>query len=189
MLVGYARTATGDENLEEQLRVLKQAGCQRIFADQILDHKFEQPGLRAAHAFMRAGDTLIIWRLDRLGRSLKEVIQKVEELHREAIGFRSMEDEIDTTQPEGQYQIFVFSALVRCQRNLIRQRTRSGLRAARARGRMGGRKREMTPVKVQQAARLMKEPDVSIREICATLGVAKSTLYRYVSPKGDIRIP
>ncbi len=189
MLVGYARTTTEEDYLEEQLQALRQAGCQRIFTDAIRDHRFEQPGLLAALAFLRDGDTLVVWRMDRLGRSLKEVIQRVEELHYEAIGFRSVQDEIDTTQPEGQYQICVFSALAQCQRNLIRQRTRSGLRAARARGRKGGRKRKVTPEMVQQAARLMKDPDVSVREICATLGVARSTLYRYVSPKGDIRIP
>ncbi len=189
MLVGYALTTPGDESREEQLQALKQAGCQRIFVDEILEHRWKQPGLVAALAFLRKGDALVVWRLDRLGRSLREVIQRVDELHYERIGFRSVQDEVDITQPEGQYQICVFSALVRCQRNLMRQRTRSGLRADRARGRKGGRKRKMTPEMVQRAARLMQEPDASIRAVCTKLGIAKSTLYRYVSPKGEIRTP
>lgn len=188
MLIGYARTSRQEEFREEQLQVLKQAGCQRIFADEIAGHKFEQPGLDAALAAMKPGDTLIIWRLDRLGRSLTEVLKTIQAVHRAGSGLRSVQDEIDTTQPEGHHQVRVFIALEQCQRNLIRQRTQSGLQAARARGRKGGRKRTMTPEKVQLAAKLMKDPLFNVQDICQELAIARATLYRYVSPDGEIRI-
>ena len=187
MLIGYARISTGEQNLDMQVDALKDAGCEKICTDETSGVKSERPGLQEAFEYLREGDTLVVWCLDRLGRSLKDLIRQVEELGERGVGFRSLHESIDTTSSAGKFQFHVFSALAEFERDLIRDRTIAGLRAARARGRMGGRPKEMTPEKLKIAARLMKDHEVSIKEICTTLGVAKSTLYRYVSPKGEIR--
>lgn len=187
MLVGYARVSTGEQNLNLQIDALKQVGCEKIYSDEMSGAKAERPGLRAALEFTRTGDTLVVWRLDRLGRSLKDLLQRVEELQQRQIEFRSLHESIDTTSPGGKFQFHVFSALAEFERDLIRERTMAGLKAARARGRLGGRPKGMTPEKVRMAARLMQDPDVSTVEICQTLGVSRTTLYRYVSPNGEVR--
>lgn len=187
MLVGYARVSTEEQNLGLQLDELKRAGCEKIFTDEMSGVKRERPGLSEALTYMRAGDTLVVWRLDRLGRSLKDLIQRVEELQQSQVGFRSLHESIDTTSPGGKFQFHVFSALAEFERDLIRERTMAGLRAARARGKLGGRPKGMTADKVKMAARLMKDPNVSAKEICKMLGVSRTTLYRYITPKGDIR--
>jgi DNA invertase Pin-like site-specific DNA recombinase len=187
MLIGYARISTGEQNLDMQIDALKEAGCEKVFSDETSGVKSERPGLQDALEYMREGDTFVVWRLDRLGRSLKDLVQKVEDLQSRNIGFCSLQESIDTTSPSGKFQFHVFSALAEFERDLIRERTQAGLRAARARGRMGGRPREMTPEKLKMAVKLMKDPEIPIGEICKTLGIAKSTLYRYVSPKGEIR--
>lgn len=187
MLVGYARVSTEEQNLNLQLDELKRAGCEKFFTDEMSGAKRERPGLSEALAFMRPGDTLVVWRLDRLGRSLKDLIQRVEELQQREIGFRSLHESIDTTSPGGKFQFHVFSALAEFERDLIRERTMAGLRAARARGKLGGRPKGMTPDKVKMAARLMKDPNVSAQEICKMLGVSRTTLYRYISPNGEVR--
>lgn len=189
MLVGYARVSTGEQNLDLQADALKQAGCTKIFTDQMSGAKAERPGLQAAFAFVRTGDTLIVWRLDRLGRSLKDLVQKVEDLQQRQVGFCSLHENIDTTSSVGKFQFHVFSALAEFERDLIRDRTMAGLRAARARGRLGGRPRRMTPEQVKMAAQLMQDPAIDVKEIVRTLGVSRSTLYRYVGPTGDIRWP
>lgn len=188
MLIGYARISTGEQNLDMQVDALTEAGCEKVFADEASGVKAERPGLQAALDYLCAGDTLVVWRLDRLGRSLNDLIRRVEELQRRDVGFRSLHENIDTGSPGGKFQFHVFSALAEFDRDLIRERTRAGLHAARARGRLGGRPREMTPEKVKLASRLMKDREATINEICKTLGIARSTLYRYVSPKGEIRI-
>lgn len=187
MLIGYARVSTGEQNLDLQIDALQGAGCAKVFTDEASGVKAERPGLHAALDYLREGDTLVVWRLDRLGRSLKDLIQRVEDLHQRQVGFRSLQESIDTTSAGGKFQFHVFSALAEFERDLIRERTQAGLRAARARGRMGGRPKEMTPEKLKMAVRLMKDPEVSIQEICRTLDVSKSTLYRYVGPSGEIR--
>jgi DNA invertase Pin-like site-specific DNA recombinase len=187
MLIGYARVSTGEQNLDMQIDALTQAGCARVFSDEISGVKAERPGLTEALAFLRPDDTLVVWRLDRLGRSLKDLVARVEELRNRGIGFRSLHETIDTTSSVGKFQFHVFSALAEFERDLIRDRTMAGLRAARARGRLGGRRREMTADKLRMASRLMKDPEVSIQEICKTLGVSRSTLYRYVAPDGHVR--
>jgi len=188
MLIGYARVSTGEQNLDLQIDALQGAGCAKVFTDEASGVKAERPGLHAALDYLREGDTLVVWRLDRLGRSLKDLIQRVEDLHQRQVGFRSLQESIDTTSAGGKFQFHVFSALAEFERDLIRERTQAGLRAARARGRMGGRPKEMTPEKLKMAVRLMKDPEVSISEICRTLDVSKSTLYRYVGPSGELRI-
>lgn len=187
MLVGYARVSTGEQNLDMQIDALKQAGCGRVFTDEMSGVKAERPGLNEALTFLRPDDTLVVWRLDRLGRSLKDLVARVEELRSRGIGFRSLHESIDTTSSVGKFQFHVFSALAEFERDLIRDRTLAGLRAARARGRLGGRPKGMTPAKVKMAARLMQDRSVSIQEICRTLGVSRTTLYRYVAPDGQVR--
>jgi len=185
--VGYARISTGEQNLDMQMDALKAAGCEEIYHDEMSGAKAQRPGLQKGLEFVRSGDTLIVWRLDRLGRSIKDLIEKVESLKQRDIGFKSLHENIDTTTPSGKLQFHVFSALAEFERDLIRERTHAGLRAARARGIKGGRKREMTPDKVEMAARLMQDKSIPIKDICKTLRVSKPTLYRYVGPGGEIR--
>lgn len=186
MLVGYARISTGDQNLDLQLDALKQAGFERIFTDEISGSKSKRPGLGDALDFVRAGDTLVVWRLDRLGRSLKDLIRRIDELKGGDINFRSLHEHIDTGSSTGKLIFHVIGALAEFERDLIRERTKAGLKAARARGRHGGRPRGMTPKKIELAAQMMSDPNKSIAEICQTLGISSSTLYRYVSKDGQV---
>lgn len=187
MLVGYARVSTEEQNVNLQFDALRQVGCEKLFKDEMSGIKSERPGLSAALAFVRPGDTLVVWRLDRLGRSLKDLIQRVEELKARGVEFRSLHENIDTASPSGKLQFHIFSALAEFERELIRERTMAGLKAARARGKLGGRRRSMTAEKVKLAARLMQDPAVSVDEICRTLRVSRATLYRYVGPTGELR--
>jgi DNA invertase Pin-like site-specific DNA recombinase len=187
MLIGYARVSTGEQNLSLQIDALKQAGCEDIYTDEISSSKADRPGLQKALTYLRKGDTLVVWRLDRLGRSLKDLVQKVEDLKKRGIDFRSLQESIDTTNSVGKFQFHVFSALAEFERDLIRDRTIAGLRSARAQGRLGGRRRLLSSDQVKVASQLMKNPEVSVEEICKTLRVSRPTLYRYVSPQGEIR--
>jgi DNA invertase Pin-like site-specific DNA recombinase len=136
---------------------------------------------------MQPGDTLVVWRLERLGCSFKQVVEHVEALQQRQIGLRSLDEGIDTTGSNGTAQLRVFAALVACEHNLWSERTLTGLGLARARGRRGGRKPKMTSDRVQQTVQLMKNPDMSVQQICKTLGISSSTLYRYVTPTGEVR--
>jgi DNA invertase Pin-like site-specific DNA recombinase len=187
MLVGYARGSTEEQNLDLQRDALEQAGCDKLFTDEMSGAKSERPGLNAALAFVRPGDTLVVWRLDRLDRSLKDLIQRVEELKGRGVEFRSLHEAIDTASLSGKLQFHIFSALAEFERDLIRERTMAGMKAARARGKLGGRRRSMTSEKVKLAARLMQDPGVSVDEICRTLRVSRATFYRYVTPDGHMR--
>lgn len=187
MLVGYARVSTGEQNLDMQLDALKKAGCEKVFSDELSGAKSERPGLTEAFKFVRTGDTLVVWRLDRLGRSLRDLLTRVEELRQREIGFKSLHENIDTTSPAGKLQFHIFSALAEFERDLIRERTMAGLRAARARGRKGGRKQQMTPDKIKVAASLMKDKSNSVKDICQTLHISRTTLYRYINPNGEVR--
>ena len=187
MLIGYARVSTEDQHLHLQVDALKEAGCEKLFTDEMSGMKSERPGLREALAFVRAGDTLVVWRLDRLGRSLKDLIARVEEMKQHQVEFRSLTENIDTSNSGGKFMFHVFSALAEFERDLIRERTLAGLTAARARGRLGGRPRAMAEEKIKMAASLMKDPGVSVKEICRNLGVSRTTLYRYIGPHGEIR--
>ncbi len=144
MLIGYARVSTHEQNLNPQTDALKQAGCERIFKDQISGARKERPGLQDALDFAREGDTLLVWRLDRLGRSLKNLINIIAGLEKRGIGLRSLQESIDTTTSGGRLIFHVFGALAEFERNLIRERTRAGLAAARACGRKGGRPRKLS---------------------------------------------
>lgn len=181
MLVGYARVSTDDQDLALQLDALKSAGCERMYEDTASGAKAERVGLHRALEHLRHGDTLIVWRLDRLGRSLSQLIQLMTELDQRGVGFRSLTELIDTTTPGGKLVFQIFGALAEFERNLIRERTMAGLAAARARGRKGGRPRRLdTDAKVQVARRLYEDRMHSISEICQMLGISRATLYRYV---------
>jgi DNA invertase Pin-like site-specific DNA recombinase len=187
MLVGYARVSTGDQKLDLQLDALRAAGCERIFTDQISGSKSERLGLKEALDYVRAGDTLVVWRLDRFGRSLKDLVAKVEELKGRDVGFRSLQESIDTTSSTGKLIFHIFGALAEFERDLVRERTMAGLASARARGRKGGRPRSMDASKIKLATRLMKDPELSVEEVCEAVGVSSATLYRYVAPDGTVR--
>lgn len=187
MHIGYARVSTEDQHLHLQIDALKKAGCEKIFTDEMSGAKSERPGLREALSFVRQGDTLVVWRLDRLGRSLKDLIDRVEELKGRQVQFRSLNENIDTSSSGGKFMFHIFSALAEFERDLIRERTMAGLMAARARGRLGGRPKIMPMEKIKMAASLMKDPSLSVKDICRNLGISRTTLYRYVGPQGQIR--
>lgn len=180
MLVGYVRVSTLDQEDSLQIDALKQAGCERIFRDKASGAKTERPGLQEAVDFLREGDSLVVWRLDRLGRSLKHLLETVALLEERGIGFRSLQEAIDTTTSGGRLIFHIFGALAEFERNLIRERTIAGLRAARARGRKGGRPRKLNDNKITLAYRLYDEKKHTIKEICQMMGVSKPTLYAYL---------
>lgn len=191
MLVGYARVSTDDQTLALQHDALQGAGCERIFSDRISGAKAERPGLNEALDFCRHGDILTVWRLDRLGRSLTQLIALMTTLDERGVGFKSLTEQIDTTTSGGKLIFHIFGALAEFERNLIRERTQAGLTAARARGRQGGRPRTKaldSTRKVQLAQRLYDDPANSIEDICRTLGISRATLYRYVTPSTRKRI-
>jgi DNA invertase Pin-like site-specific DNA recombinase len=181
MQIGYARVSTLEQKVTPQIDQLKQAGCERIFRDKASGAKTERPGLQEALDFLREGDSLVVWRLDRLGRSLKHLLATVSELEERGVGFRSLQESIDTTTSGGRLIFHIFGALAEFERNLIRERTLAGLRAARARGRVGGRPRKLDAKKTELAYRLYDEKKYAVKEICQMLGVSKPTLYAYLA--------
>ena len=181
MLIGYARVSTDDQNLDLQRDALQQAGCERVFEDTASGAKAKRVGLVALMEILRAGDTVVIWRMDRLGRSLKDLIALVERLEAVGVGLRSLQEKIDTTSSGGRLVFHLFGALAEFERNLIRERTQAGLTAARARGRHGGRKKRLDPAKQKMALRLYHERQHTVEEICRMMGVGRSTLYNYLN--------
>lgn len=182
MLIGYARVSTQDQTLDLQTDALKQAGCEKIFTDMTSGAKADRPGLQAAVDQLRAGDTLVVWRLDRLGRTLKHLIAAVTDLSDKGIGFKSLQENMDTTTSGGKLIFHIFGALAEFEREVIKERTVAGLQAARARGRRGGRPKIQTldPKKIALARKLYAERSMPVQEICDTLHIGKATLYRYV---------
>lgn len=183
MQIGYARISTQEQTLDLQHDALAQSGCGRIFDDTASGAKTERPGLVEALSYLRAGDTLVVWRLDRLSRSLWQLIETVVDLSQREIGFRSLTEQIDTTTSTGKLVFHVFGALAEFERDLIRERTQAGLAAARARGRVGGHPRTKaldSPEKVALAQTLYNNKHTSIADICRTLRISPSTLYRYI---------
>jgi DNA invertase Pin-like site-specific DNA recombinase len=180
MLVGYARVSTTDQTLHLQLDQLKQAGCERWYTDTMSGAKSDRPGLGEALSYVRPGDTFVVWKLDRLGRSLPHLIETITRLQEQSIGFRSLTENIDTTTPGGKLIFHIFGSLAEFERDLIRERTTAGLAAARARGRLGGRPKKLTGNKVQTAQHLY-DAGMAIPEICSTLGISRATLYRSIS--------
>jgi len=180
VLVGYARVSTQDQRPELQLDALKGAGCAKVFVEKASGALRERPELQAALQYMRPGDTLVVWKLDRLARSLKQLIETVEALEKRTIGFRSLTEAIDTTTAGGKLVFHIFAALAEFERSIIRERTRAGLDAARARGRSGGRPPALTEKDLQQARALLTDPEIAVEEVARRLGVGASTLYRHL---------
>lgn len=180
MLIGYARVSMHDQNLSLQTDALEKAGCKKIFVDQISGSTSEREGLSKALSFLREGDTLIVWRLDRLGRSLKHLIELVKELEEKGVGFKSLTESIDTTTSGGKLIFHIFGALAEFERNLIRERTKAGLAAARARGRKGGRPYALNKKQRKVAIKLYKEKKHTVKEVCEIMGISKPTLYSYL---------
>ena len=185
MQIGYARVSTLEQNVQPQIDQLKQASCKRIFRDKASGAKTERPGLHDALGFLREGDMLVVWRLDRLGRSLKHLLETVSELEERGIGFRSLQENIDTTTSGGRLIFHIFGALAEFERNLIRERTMAGLRAARARGRIGGRPRKLDEKKTELAYQLYAEKKYAVKEICQMLEVSKPTLYKCLQRRNE----
>ncbi len=176
MLVGYARVSTEDQNLELQLDALKQAGAEKVFTDKVSSVK-NRPGLEEALAYVREGDVLVVWKLDRLGRTVKGLIDLVASLQERGVQFRSLTDGIDTSTPAGRFFFHVMAALAEMERELIRERTNAGLASARARGRQGGRKPKMSESKIAAAKQLL-DAGRPAQEVADNLGVSRATLYR-----------
>ena len=179
MLIGYARVSTQDQNSNFQLDALREAGCDRVFEEQASGAQRDRPQLSAAIDYMRAGDTLVVWRLDRLARSLKQLIETVEYLEDAEAGFKSLAENIDTTTAGGRLVFHVFGALAEFERTLIRERTGAGLAAARARGRVGGRPAALSEADKAIATALMRDSSISMSQIAKRLGCAVSTLHRH----------
>src|SRR5947209_12157805 len=184
MLIGYARVSTEDQHLDLQQDELEKAGCEKIFTDTVSGTKARRPGLEEALSHLRAGDTLVVWRLDRLGRSLRHLIDTVTDLQERGIGFKSLTESIDTTTSGGRLVFHIFGALAEFEREIIRERTQAGLAAARARGRKGGRKPGRDPKKATLANVLRSTPSLSVEQICEMLQVSRATFYRYTREAG-----
>lgn len=181
MQFGYARVSTGEQDCSMQVDALRAAGCERVFAETASGAATERPELAAALSHSRAGDILVIWRLDRLGRSLPHLIEIVGKLEQAGVGLRSLAEGIDTTTPNGRLIFRIFGALAEFERELIRERTRAGLASARARGRKGGRPPKLGAEKMRIARRLLDDADTTISEVARTLGVHRSTLHKALS--------
>lgn len=188
MDVGYARVSTREQDLDLQRDALQNAGVEKIYWEKVSSRKEDRPELAKALDYCRKGDVLVVYKLDRLGRSLKELLEIVSGLEERGIGFRSLQEALDTTTPGGRLVFHIFASLAEFERDLIRERTMAGLQAARARGRKGGRKPKMDERKIALARKLMADPEYSVAEICETLGVSSSTLYRH-APPGEAEIP
>ena len=179
MLVGYARISTTGQSPALRRDVLEATGCSRIFKETASGAKRQRPQLQAALDWMREGDTLAVWRLDRLARSIRQLIETVEDLGARGIGFRSLTETIDTTTFGGRLVFHVFGALAEFERNLIVERTRAGLDAARARGRVGGRPAALDDSAIAVASTLLRDPTIPIHEVARRVGVSRATLYSY----------
>lgn len=179
MMIGYARISTQDQNLDLQTEALTRAGCEKIYEDKISGVRAERPGLTRALEMLREGDTLVVWKFDRLGRSVKQLVDMVGELHRQGIQFKSLTDAIDTGTPAGRFFFHVMASLAEMERELSVERTRAGLDAAKQLGRKGGRKPKMTSSKIESAKKLLAS-GIPPRDVAKDLGVSVPTLYRWL---------
>ena len=183
MQIGYARVSTTDQNLSLQKKALEKHGCEKIYEDEISGTRSNRPGLNKALEMLRKGDTLVVWKLDRLGRSVKDLITLVADLNSREIHFKSLTDSIDTSTPSGRFFFHVMASLAEMERELIVERTKAGLEAAKKLGRKGGRKRKMTDSKLKSAKKLL-ESGVLPKDVANNLGVSLATLYRWI-PASD----
>jgi DNA invertase Pin-like site-specific DNA recombinase len=181
MLIGYARVSTADQTLALQQDALHKAGCDKIFTDTASGAKAERKGLDEALSYVRKGDTLVVWRLDRLGRSLQHLIETIKDLDKRKIGFKSITENIDTTTSGGKLVFHIFGALAEFERDIIRERTNAGLQAARERGKRGGRPKALTLKKLEMLHALYADKSNSIEDICKTFNISRKTFYRYIT--------
>jgi DNA invertase Pin-like site-specific DNA recombinase len=180
MLVGYARVSTQDQNPALQLDALKAAGCEKVFTEKASGAQRDRPELAAALSYMRPGDSLVVWKLDRLARSMPQLIDTVSTLEDQGIGFRSLTEAIDTTTAGGKLVFHIFGALAEFERSVIRERTRAGLKAARDRGRKGGRPPALSAADLAAAKALLRDPAITVDEVATRLKVSPATLYRHL---------
>src|ERR671927_1658755 len=179
MYIGYARVSTEDQNLDLQRDALEKAGCELIFDDMVSGTKARRPGLEKALSHLRRGDTLVVWRLDRLlGRSLRHLIDTVTELQDKGIEFKSLQESIDTTTSGGKLVFHIFGALAEFEREIIRERTQAGLQSARSRGRIGGRPKTLSVRQVSMLRNMAADTSLTVADICETLGIGRTTFYR-----------
>ena len=183
MKIGYARVSTSEQSVHMQKQALKQAGCEKIFSDTASGVRANRTGLDNAMNDLRAGDTLVVWKLDRLGRSLQHLIQTIKLLQEKKIGFQSLQENIDTTTSGGKLIFNIFSALAEFERDVIRERTKAGLQAARARGRLGGRPFLLAPKSVARLKKLYDARKNTVIEICKIFNISRPTFYNYLKVK------
>ncbi|MEM1289432.1 MAG: recombinase family protein [Pseudomonadota bacterium] len=180
MLIGYARVSTQDQKPQLQLDALTAVGCEKIFEEKASGAQRDRPQLQAAIDYMRNGDTLVVWKLDRLARSIKQLIETVERLEERGIGFQSITEAIDTTTSGGRLVFHIFAALAEFERSIIRERTMAGLASAKARGKLGGRPPALSAEDLTHARAMLADPDITVAQVAKRLGVAPSTLYRHL---------
>ena len=186
MLIGYARVSKTEQNLDMQMDALRVAGCQKIFADKQSGARWDRVELQAARSHLRAGDTLVVWKLDRLGRTVLQSVQFLNELHKAEVEFRSLTEGIDTNTPMGKFYFVMASALAELERDRIIERTNCGLKAAAARGRKGGRKRVLEPDREAHALELLADGKRSMAEVARLLKVSRPTISRIVDRAGQV---
>jgi len=180
MFVGYARVSLPEQHLALQTDALQRAGCERLYTDTMSGRQADRPGLRTALEVVRAGDTFVVWKLDRLGRSLSHLVETVQALHQQRTHFKSLQENIDTTSGAGKLIFHLFAALAEFERDLIQERTRAGLAAARARGKLGGRPKALRPHQAARVRALYNARELSVSEICVLFSIGKTTVYRYL---------
>jgi DNA invertase Pin-like site-specific DNA recombinase len=180
MLIGYARISTHDQTLALQQDALEKVGCEKIFTDRVSGTKAQRIGLTEALSHLREGDTLVVWRLDRLGRSLRHLIDTITELNARGVGFKSLTENIDTTTSGGKLVFHIFGALAEFEREIIPERTQAGLASARSRGKVGGRPKALSARQVQILRNMAADPSLTVSDICKTLGIGRTTFYRYM---------
>ncbi|NCD20093.1 MAG: recombinase family protein [Actinobacteria bacterium] len=188
-LLGYARVSTTDQDASLQADALRAAGCYRVFVDTISGALEHRPEFDKVIDQLRPGDTLVVWRLDRLGRSIRHLIDQLHALDERGVGFRSLQETIDTTSSGGRLVFHVFAALAEFERDLIRERTNAGLAAARARGRTGGRPSSLSPAQVKAARRMYEQQEMTVAQIGDVLGVSRTTIYRALNRQGVPAVP
>jgi DNA invertase Pin-like site-specific DNA recombinase len=187
MRVGYARVSTGEQTLDMQIDALEDEGCEKIYSEKISGAAKERPKLQECMEHLREGDTLVVWKLDRLGRSMQDLVEKVESLGDRGIDFVSLQQDIDTTSAQGKLVFHLMAAMAEFERNITRERTMAGLKAAKERGKTGGRPSALSEEDITQIQALMRDDEVSTKDICDRFDIGKSTLYRHVGPDGERR--
>ena len=185
MIIGYARVSTQDQNPQRQLDALSSAGCEQVFQEKATGKSRERPELTTCLRTLRKGDTLVVWKLDRLARSLKDLVEVIHDLEQRQVGFRSLTESIDTTSSGGKLVFHLFGALAEFEHSLIRERTLAGLAAARARGRKGGRKPIMSKADIRKAAAMLSDPAITKTEVAKHFGVSRVTLNAALSREGS----